>query len=291
MKKICVLSGKGGVGKSSITASLAVTLSKDYNIICADCDVDASNLSLVLNSKLNMSEGIATNEIATVDESKCVGCKKCVRNCYFHAITFDEKPNINETKCEGCGVCKGLCPTKAISMQDIENANLEVSQTEFGFVVVSAQIKMGNGGSGKVVTEVKNKAGEYKSDIMLIDCAAGVGCPVISAVHDCNYALIVTEPARTAFSDMKRAISLLEHFQIPFGVIINKADINDSQRKYFEKHLNDNGNKIIDRFDYNKSFRDALIQMTPVINYDETFRDAFENISKHIAKEAKFEEI
>ncbi|MBN2111723.1 4Fe-4S binding protein, partial [Candidatus Woesearchaeota archaeon] len=188
MKSIVILSGKGGVGKSSIAASLAVAFSKYSKIVCADCDVDASNLSLLFGlgtDKYAEWKAISTNQAAVIDEKKCIRCGKCVSACYFKAIIKSSSgPKANKFGCEGCGVCELVCPAGAIKLEKIENAFIGHAKTKNGFLIASAQLLPGNSGSGKVVFEVKNKAREImpSAGLMIIDAAAGIGCPVIASV-------------------------------------------------------------------------------------------------------------
>ncbi len=126
MKTISILSGKGGVGKSSITASLAILLSQKKQIICADCDVDASNLALVFGLQENDYQewkNLSTMQKAEFDYNKCVSCGQCVSSCYFNAIAFSNNiPKLKEFSCEGCGVCPMVCPVGAIKLIDVYNA-------------------------------------------------------------------------------------------------------------------------------------------------------------------------
>ncbi|MFW5991047.1 MAG: P-loop NTPase [Candidatus Nanoarchaeia archaeon] len=283
MKKICVVSGKGGVGKSTITASLSLILSKKYNIVCADCDVDASNLSLLLGKEESINQKrLSTNEIAKIDYSNCNNCGRCAQACYFNAIQFEQRSTIIEEKCEGCGTCKLVCKNNAITLEAVENATIQKMTTTFGFDVVSAQLDMGKGGSGKIVNEVKNITGYYDADLMLIDCPAGTGCPVIASVNDCDYAVIVTEPSKTAFSDMKRAIKILRHFDIPFGAVLNKADINPAQKSVFYQFFKQENIEIIEQIGYNDAFKESLIAGQPAIAYEPLLKNNFNRIGNHI---------
>ena len=146
MKKITILSGKGGVGKSSITASLAICLSESHKIITADCDVDASNLALVLGlEEKDFSEWkpIATMKKAGFDHDKCTSCKRCMEECYFNAIEWvKDKPLLKRFGCEGCGVCKLVCPSDAITLTEVKNAKIGYGKTEYGFDVVYEPIKL-----------------------------------------------------------------------------------------------------------------------------------------------------
>lgn len=286
MKTLTILSGKGGVGKSSITASLAIAISKDKRIICADCDVDASNLNLVLGaSDYEDWRDLSTNEKAVFDEEKCISCKICVEDCYFNAIVWKENnPVLKDFSCEGCGLCKLICPVGAISLQSVSNAKIGHALTDYGFSVVSAQLKSGASGSGKVVTEVRKLAERIgnQADLMVIDSAAGIGCPVIASVTGSDYAIVVTEPTPSGFSDMKRAIDILNHFKVPYSIILNKFDINKTYSEKIEKFAEENGKKIIARIPFDKKFALALTKALPIIRYEPEYEDIFKGIKESL---------
>lgn len=288
MKSIVVLSGKGGVGKSSISASLAVAFSKDKKIICADCDVDASNLSLLFSlhheSYIEWNF-LSTNQIAVIDKEKCTQCGLCVSNCYFHALDASSKvPKVKGFSCEGCGACQLVCPAKAIRLQNVHNAHIGYAITNHGFKIVSAQILPGNSGSGRVVSEVRKKAEEISEDseFMIIDSAAGIGCPVIASVTGTDYALIITEPTPSAFSDMKKALEIVNHFRIRCGIIINKCDINKEQYNKINSFAKENRIRIIKSIPFDKKFVDAMTNMVPLTDLDKGYSKLFEEIKMDV---------
>lgn len=293
MKKIVILSGKGGVGKSSITASLALVLSKKNKIVAADCDVDAPNLALVLGiKKFDEKIGIEAAEKAVLSEEKCTGCKKCLDSCVFSAIGWDKeknKPVFDYMRCEGCGTCGIVCPENAIFLEKIENAKVGIAEKPFP--IFSGQLKVGESGSGKVVFNVKEmakkKADKIGADYLLIDSAAGIGCPVIASVSGSDFAIIVTEPSPSAFNDFKRAMTIVKHFQIPFGVIINKWDLNKDFTKEMEKYFQENEIQLLKEISYDRKFTDALINLTPIVVYDKKYEKLFEEIINKIKIELK----
>jgi len=291
MKTITILSGKGGVGKSSITASLAVELSKDKKIICADCDVDASNLSLVLGATTYEEwEDLSTNVKAVFDLKKCNSCKKCFNECYFNAIKWvNNKPVLKDFSCEGCGMCELVCPENAITMEEVFNAKIGYANTKYGFKVVSAQLNAGESGSGKVVSEVKKKTKDlgFDSEIMLVDSAAGIGCPVIASITGSDYVIVVTEPSPSGFSDMKRALEVVNHFKIQAGVIINKFDLNQEQTKKIEEFAKTNKLDLIEKIPFDKQFAKALVEMTPIIKFDHKYVKIFKNIKNQLLNNIK----
>ena len=293
MKTITILSGKGGVGKSTISASLALVLAQKEKIVAVDCDVDAANLALLFGIKsLKNKETISTNYKAFVNkESK--KCKNIVDNCAFDAITWNEKkeiPQINEFLCEGCGTCKLLCP-EGIVIRKVNNAVVGEQKTKYGFPIVSGQLKMGESGSGNVVSVVKERATELAektgSNFLVVDSAPGIGCPVIASVKGSDYVVAVTEPTPAAFSALKRALEVVEHFGVSYGIVINKWDMNKKFVKNIEDFAKRKNIKIIKKIPYSKDFIQAIIMMKPVIEINSIYKEMFEEIVKKVKQAIK----
>jgi len=285
VKKIAVLSGKGGTGKSSIAASLAVLLSERHSVICADCDVDASNLGLVLGLRegdYSKWKPVSTNEKAVLNPEKCNSCGKCREACYFNAIGWspENKPVFDAFLCEGCGACKIACPEKAIKLKKINNARIGVGKTKYGFRIVTGQLEMGESGSGKVVAEVKKTAEKKgkRAEIMVVDSAAGIGCPVIASVAGSDYVVAVTEPTPSALSDLKRALMIVAHFGIPYGIVINKHDLNPEFTLRIGEFAEAHGAEVLSKIPYDRGFVEALVNLTPVVEFKPETRPYFEKI-------------
>lgn len=288
MKTITVLSGKGGVGKSSLTASLAVLLAKQKRTVVADCDVDAADLGLVLGLKeLKRKREISTNEKAEVNKSKCRGCKNNIEVCSFSAMSWDENkkiPVINKFLCEGCGACQLVYPEGCIEMKKIKNAVIGEAETDYGFLIVSGQLKMGESGSGKVVAEVKKQAEKTGNEVLLVDSAAGIGCPVIASVQGSDFVIGVTEPTPSALSDLKRALQVVEHFRVPYGVIINRWDLNKEFSKKIEDFLLKNKIPLLGKIPYDRAFVEALVNLKPIVVWDRKFEKLFSSILEKVLK-------
>jgi len=291
MKTITILSGKGGVGKSTISASLALVLAQEEKIVAADCDVDAANLALLFGIKnLKNKEKISTNYKAFVNQ-EAKKCRSIVDNCAFDAISWDNKkaiPQINEFLCEGCGTCKLLCP-EGISIRKVNNAVVGEQKTKYGFPIISGQLKMGESGSGNVVNVVKEKATELArktgSNFLIVDSAPGIGCPVIASVKGSDYVVAVTEPTPAAFSALKRALEVVEHFGVSYGIIINKWDMNKKFVKNIEDFAKRKNIKIIKKIPYSKDFIQAILLMKPVIEINLIYKKMFEEIVKKVKRE------
>ena len=292
MKRIVVLSGKGGTGKTSIVASLAVTASERSGLVAVDCDVDASNLALLFGMEREGFEewrGVKTSEKAVFDEEKCVHCGKCRNICEFSAIGWDEGkrvPVIDRFLCEGCGACGIVCPADAIGIEQVENASIGWGKTKYGFPVVSGQLKMGESASGNVVAEVRKMAEgiaeKEGAEYVLIDAAAGISCPVIASVTGTDYGVVVTEPTPPALRDAGRALELLAHFKIPAGIVVNKWDLNPEFSGRIERFAEDKGAPIIAKIAYSRVFTEALTGLRPVVEISPEFKERFSGLWEKI---------
>jgi MinD superfamily P-loop ATPase len=224
MKQLLILSGKGGTGKTTIAgAFIKLAKAKAY----ADCDVDAPNLHLVMSQpsepKVSDYYGLPKAEINT---DLCVKCDLCKQNCRFGAISADTYYKVDYNACEGCGVCEAVCTVGAVSLKPAIAGELMLYA---GDVIFStAQLKMGSGTSGMLVTEVKKqiKSKAIDTEFAIIDGSPGIGCPVIASLSGADMVLIVAEPSISGISDMERIIKTAEKFQTKIAICINKFDTN-----------------------------------------------------------------
>ncbi|MCK4327064.1 MAG: ATP-binding protein [Candidatus Diapherotrites archaeon] len=276
--KLNVLSGKGGVGKSSIAASLAVLLARERKVVAVDCDVDAPNLGLCLGLHREDFDGkpVSTGEKARLLPDKCIKCHKCVDTCVFSAISWDDGPVFNDLLCEGCGACQLVCPVDAIELEPVENG--WVGTAEKDFPVVGGWLKMGQSGSGDIVALVKERAEKVPHDVMVIDSAAGIGCPVIASVVGSDYVIAVTEPTPSALSDLKRALQVVRHFGIPCGLVINRADLNPGFTEKIKKWSSKNSLRVLAEIPYDRAFVEAIVQLTPPVVYKPGLEPLFQDL-------------
>jgi len=265
MKELTIISGKGGTGKTSITAAFA-SLSKDA--ILADCDVDAADLHLILKPNIKKTIDFCGLNMAKIDKEKCIDCKKCYESCRFDAI--DEDINIIYEACEGCGVCEYVCPVDAISMIKRDSGFSYISETRFG-PMAHAMLKTAEEASGKLVTVVRNNAkslAESKNkNFIIIDGPPGIGCPVIAAITGVDLVLIVTEPTLSAIHDLERIYGVAKHFDIPAVVCINKYDVNKDNSKKIEEYCKKINIEVVGKIPYDTIITDAMVNEKSVIEY------------------------
>ena len=292
VKEIVIISGKGGTGKTSISASLAY-LAKDEAII-ADCDVDAANMHLLLEADFRHKEEFLSGEVALIDEDVCVNCGKCKEVCRFDAINvIDNQHRVDNISCEGCRYCYHVCPTGAIEMKEQKAGELFVSNIKTGSKMVHAKLGFGAENSGKLVAKVKTTAKELaqKEDkrYIIVDGSPGIGCPVISSLSGANLVVIVTEATVSGLHDLKRVLKLIKSFSLKSVCIINKYDLNEKMSSQIEEFLKKENVKVIAKLPYDEAFTKALSKAKVIVEYDENSKISkiLKNIYKILQKESK----
>lgn len=268
MKEIVIISGKGGVGKSAITASLGVIIAEKYRVLLTDTDVDAPNLHLVLGARLCSSQEISASEKAFIDYEHCSGCMTCVEVCKFASIIATSEPIILSYSCEGCGACVIACPEGAINIRRVANGRINIMEAG-NLPLVSGELFIGSSSSGRLVDLVKRRARQEAevadAEILLTDGPPGIGCPVIAAMKGADYALLITEPSTAALNDLKRVMEVTKHFRIPLGIVINKADIHAESRKAIHSFADRSGFSIHAEIPYDNSVPMAIANARPVV--------------------------
>ena len=265
MKQITILSGKGGTGKTTITACFAVL---SQNALFADCDVDASNLHLLLSPNVKETMDFMGLNVAKIDPTKCIECGKCVELCRFNAI---EDFKVDPIHCEGCKVCVVNCPVEAIEFNERVCGQAYISETKYG-PMSHARLTPGMENSGKLVTFVRQNASklaeEMNRNLVLVDGSPGIGCPVIASIANIDAAVVVVEPTLSGIHDLKRAIELLEHFEITPFVIVNKYDINEENTVDLEKYCTENHIMILGKVPFDPIVTRSMVQGIPVVAFD-----------------------
>lgn len=266
MKQLLILSGKGGTGKTTV-ASAFIDLS-NCNAF-ADCDVDAPNLHMVVSQ---MSEPNKTDyygfQKAMIDNIKCFNCGLCEENCHFGAI---RKGIVSTYECEGCGVCYEICPQKAISMIDYSSGCLMLYKNQ-EITFSTAQLKMGSGASGKLVSAVKKQLLSEVPDkkLVIIDGSPGIGCPVIASISGVNMVLIVVEPTVSGIHDMKRIVKTAKNFGVNCAVCINKYDVNLINTKEIESYCKEIEIMVIGKIPFDTTVIKAVNSCRSIVSFPDS---------------------
>jgi MinD superfamily P-loop ATPase len=287
--EIGIISGKGGTGKTTVTASFAALAAnttlqaKRGKTVLSDTDVDAPDLHLLLKPTTVESQPFIGGKLYEIDEQMCTSCGLCAKACHFQAIHEQSDPQqsdpgntagyrIDALDCEGCGLCFHLCPAGAIRFRDNINGTWFVSQSSYA-PMTHARLGIGEENSGKLVTVVRDRAHklsqQHAAEQILADGPPGVGCPVISAITGLDMVLIVTEPTVSGLHDLRRVLELSKHFGIQSRVIVNKADLNLEQCRKIEDLAERADAPSIGKIPFDPEVQKALMQGVPLVEFGE----------------------
>lgn len=280
MLELTVLSGKGGTGKTSITAALAGLASKA--VLC-DNDVDAADLHLILHPDIKEKHNFSSGWKAIIDPGKCNQCGLCISHCRFDAIHDNKNQlEVNPFQCEGCRLCERICPEQAIRSEQNTNNYWYVSSTRFG-TMVHAKMGPGEENSGKLVSQVRKKAREIatitQQNFIINDGPPGIGCAAISSLTGTDLALIVIEPSKSSLHDADRLIKLVESFNIPAFALINKFDLNLELSQCITDYLKTKNIPLVAKIPFDKAMVHAMINKQTIVEYQPD-----SNISKEIKR-------
>lgn len=278
MKQIVILSGKGGTGKTSVTAAFAhlAWASSQSNgslrTVLVDADVDASNLELVLSPRTLETHEFRAGQVAIIDQDLCEGCGVCAELCRFDAIHQEDGVYaVDPIACEGCALCFYQCPSQAIRTEEQVAGKWFRSDSRYG-PLFHAALAPGQENSGKLVTLVKQQgrllALDEARDLVLVDGPPGIGCPVISAAAGADLALIVAEPTAAGIHDMARVLETTQHFGVPALVCINKYDLYAEGAARIEAYCREADLAIVGRLPFDTTVTEAMVQGQPVTAFD-----------------------
>lgn len=290
--EVAIVSGKGGTGKTSVTAALAVLSGRS---VVADCDVDAADLHLVLAPEIRERVPFISGHEAVIRELDCRGCGLCQEMCRYEAIGpvtgADGRVvfRVDPAGCEGCGVCVRFCPVKAIDFPDSHCGEWFVSDSRVG-PMAHARLAPAAENSGKLVTKVREaaKAEARKSDrdLILVDGPPGIGCPVIATVTGANLVMAVVEPTLSGEHDLDRVCRLANHFQVQATVCVNKWDINPEMTERIELWAAERGVTPLGRVRFDKAVTRAQVNGRTVLDEGggaaDDIRSVWENLQKEL---------
>ena len=266
--EIAVISGKGGTGKSSISAAFA-TLSE--KVVLADCDVDAANLYILFNPTHEEERIFVSGQKAIIDYDKCRNCGSCLDTCRFEAISLsDGEIVISDILCDGCKLCSRICPFGAINMVNEDKSRMYAGSFRNGKMVYG-RLSPGEENSGKLVNMVRNKAKQLSKDhqleTIIIDGPPGIGCSAISTITGVDHVVIVTEPTISGLHDMKRALEITSNFKLKTWVIVNKFDLNTDLTHQIESYCQQRNISVVGKFPFDRLVVDAMVNCKSVIEF------------------------
>ena len=265
IRELVIVSGKGGTGKTSVTAAFA-SLAK--NSLLCDADVDAADLHLLMAPIVQKKTDFMGGSLAQIRKEDCTECGRCRELCRFEAISEDYV--VDSINCEGCGVCVDLCPESAIDFPIQKCGEWYISDTRFG-PMVHARLGIAEENSGKLVSLVRQetrKLAETKGlDLILTDGPPGIGCPVIASVGGATALAIIVEPTVSGLHDMQRVAELAVHFKVPGLVCVNKYDLNEEMTEKVEAYALSRNMALLGRIPFDPVFTRAMIEGKNVLEY------------------------
>jgi len=267
--EIAIISGKGGTGKSSISAAFATLNGK---VVLADCDVDAANLYLLFDPIHEEEEVYIGGQKAVIDYSRCTSCRYCIDYCRFDAISLiNDKVSISEISCDGCFLCSRVCPENAISMVPSDKSRMYSGSFRNGKMVYG-RLAPGEENSGKLVNMVREKAkqvaAENNLETIILDGPPGIGCPVMSTITGVNKVVIVTEPSMSGLHDMQRTYQIVRKFGIETYVIINKFDLNREMSLQIDAWCKTAGINVSGHLPFDPDMVEAMVQGLSITEFD-----------------------
>jgi MinD superfamily P-loop ATPase len=279
--RIAVTSGKGGTGKTTVATSLALSLAGEYDVAFIDCDVEAPNAHIFLQPILTEQQD-AVILIPKIDAKVCTLCGKCVEVCQFHALAKIGSSILTFPQlCHGCGSCTWNCPVGAITEVPNPIGVLESGTTPEGIPFSHGVLKISEPMATPIIRQLKRKALSPDDTLTILDSPPGASCSVVETLRGMDFALLVTEPTPFGLHDLKQITGILEEFNIPAGVVINRDGIGDNQTDDFLARQNI---PVLMRIPFSLEIAAGLSAGTPLIKIDPALRQDFLNVYAQAAQ-------
>lgn len=266
--EIAVISGKGGTGKSSLSAAFATL---DGKVVLVDCDVDAANLYLLFHPTHDEVVEFVGSSKAVIDYNLCTHCGLCINYCRFDAISYvDGEVRITEEFCDGCHLCARICPENAITMVKNNKSRMYSGIFRNGKMIYG-RLAPGEENSGKLVNLLREKAkkvaDENAMETILLDGPPGIGCPVISTITGVHRVVIVIEPTLSGLHDLERVLDIAEKFELKPWVVINKYDINQEIRAAIKAYCNDRNVAIAGEIPFDQRVVESMVDCKSITEW------------------------
>jgi len=277
--KITIASGKGGTGKTTVAVNLAVLASSEMTgVAYVDCDVEEPDGHLFLHPEIT-SQSDARVPVPVVDEDRCTHCGDCARACRFNSLLATKKKVlIFEELCHGCGACAIVCPENAITETTRAIGVVRRGRSD-GLTYLGGVLNVGEHMATPLVAQVKEEITDDLS-LSIIDASPGTSCPVIEAVRDTDYVILVTEPTPFGLSDLRLAVEMTRKLEVPFGVVINRAmDATNDLDTYLQSENID----ILARIPLGRYIAETISRGDILVDVHREMRNIFQSLFKFVA--------
>ena len=272
--EISVASGKGGTGKTTVAVNLALSIGQGVQLL--DCDVEEPNAHLFVQPQFERTE-IFSTPVPVVDEKKCDFCGKCGEICQFKAIAVIGETVLTFPElCHSCGGCTAVCANGAITEIGRELGIIRKGFSN-GIEIVHGELRVGEAMSPPLIKNVRTFSKPEK--ITIIDAPPGTSCPVIAAVKDSNFVLLVTEPTPFGLHDLKLAVTTVKLLAIPCGLIINRSDIGNNEVQVFAKRKQI---PVLMQIPFDRRIAEAYSKGKTVVETLPEYKDKFRSLFQQI---------
>ncbi len=253
--KIAVASGKGGTGKTTVATNLYRTINREHteHALLVDCDVEEPNDALFFPESQQVIQTTINQEIPNIDTARCTFCRKCAEYCEFNAIVVippAEFAEVNSSLCHSCGACLVACPSDAIRVQNEPIGTITGYLDKGGKGILEGRLKIGSAMQTMVIRALK-KSIPADEKVVILDAPPGTSCPVVETISDANYIILVTEPTPFGLHDLKLMHALVRELDLPFGVVINKANLGNRE---IYSYLQKENVEILSEIPFNRTY-------------------------------------
>jgi len=272
---ISVASGKGGTGKTTVAVNLALSLN---NVQLLDCDVEEPNSHIFIKPLFRRRDPVFV-PIPVVDQKKCDGCGRCKEVCAYNAIAItSKKVLIFPELCHGCGSCTYFCPNDALREENEEVGVLEIGRKD-GIEFIHGKLNIGKMAAPPVIRAVKKHISREKT--VIIDVPPGTSCPVITAIRDTDFVILVTEPTPFGLNDLSLAVEVVRKLEIPFGVVINRSGLGNKET---DKYCQKEDIPILMRIPFSKKIAEIYSRGGSIVKSLPEYKEKFQILFKEIEK-------
>jgi MinD superfamily P-loop ATPase len=272
---VAVASGKGGTGKTTVAVNLAATV-KDH-VLYIDADVEEPDGHLFLKPHIEKTEN-ARVTVPRIDEKRCTLCGDCAAACRFNALLVS-KENVlvfNEL-CHGCGTCSVVCPENAV--HEVERDIGIISYGQCGDIqFISGTLNIGEAMATPLIRQVKEEIAG-RQGLTIVDASPGTSCPVIEAVRDTDYVILVTEPTPFGLSDLTLAVEMVRSLGIPLGIIINRSSGED---EILTNYIRNEKLEVLAEIPLKRSIAEIISRGDLLVENDSEMRKIFQKLSKQV---------